>query len=292
MLRPPEHQVAGHYVSEGNLGPLIDGSGLFYKPLQSNSRGENELAFYSSFFSHPGVPHRIRSSFFPSFHGTQLLPHSAAPSDLHPHLVLEDLVADFKSPSIIDVKIGSRTWYPQADDDYLRKCLDKDRESTSLTLGFRVSGVQISGPGSVIWKPERDEIKRFTTTDVRRALRRFVSTNNSGSVPSPDCALATEVYGGSEGVLAQLMELKAWFEDQTLFHFYSSSVLVVYEKRADGVKARVKMVDFAHVLEGDGVIDHNFLGGLCSLIKFVSEILTDPEESKATTPSPQVEDGP
>ena len=37
-------------------------------------------------------------------------------------------------------------------------------------------------------------------------------------------------------------------------------------------------MDFAHVEEGNGVIDHNFLGGLCSLIKFISEVLTDPAE--------------
>ncbi|KAL0316551.1 UNVERIFIED_CONTAM: Inositol polyphosphate multikinase beta [Sesamum radiatum] len=41
----------------------------------------------------------------------------------------------------------------------------------------------------------------------------------------------------------------------------------------------IKLVDFAHVFEGRGVIDHNFLGGLCSLIKFISEILTTLEDS-------------
>lgn len=123
------------------------------------------------------------------------------------------------------------------------------------------------------WKPDRDEARKYTVIDVRLVLRQFVSKNPDDI--HPDCAMASSVYGGSNGVLAQLLELKSWFEDQTLFHFYSTSVLISYEK--GGNAARVKMVDFAHVMEGEGIIDHNFLGGLCSLIKFVSEILTDPE---------------
>jgi hypothetical protein len=57
-----------------------------------------------------------------------------------------------------------------------------------------------------------------------------------------DCARARRRGGvrrqGGVGVLSQLRELKAWFE-------------------------------------GDGVIDDNFLGGLCSLIKFISDIVAE-----------------
>ncbi|KAF6163789.1 hypothetical protein GIB67_012148 [Kingdonia uniflora] len=40
----------------------------------------------------------------------------------------------------------------------------------------------------------------------------------------------------------------------------------------------VKLVDFAHVVEDEGIIDHNLLGGLCSLIKLVSDIVNSPGE--------------
>jgi 1D-myo-inositol-tetrakisphosphate 5-kinase/inositol-polyphosphate multikinase len=56
----------------------------------------------------------------------------------------------------------------------------------------------------------------------------------------------------------------------------------VYEKekvlKGERSDAEVKLIDFAHVTEGKDIIDHNFLGGLCSLIKFISEILTSPDE--------------
>ncbi|XP_058092820.1 inositol polyphosphate multikinase beta-like [Magnolia sinica] len=274
MFKVPDHQVAGHQARDGNLGPLVDGLGHFFKPLQSNDRGSNEVAFYNSFSSNPRLPDHIRH-FFPIFYGTQLLEASDG-SGLRSHLVMEDLISNLLHPSVIDFKIGSRTWYGAASEDYIQKCLKKDRESTTLPLGFRISGLQIYESKELgYWKPDKERVKGFTLEDVRLVLRKFVSSNPSSN-SEPDCLYASTIYGGSSGILAQLLELKAWFEDQTIYHFYSSSVLMMYEKdavEAGKSNAKVKLVDFAHVLEGEGVIDHNFLGGLCSLIKFVSEIL-------------------
>ncbi|KAF3441387.1 hypothetical protein FNV43_RR15301 [Rhamnella rubrinervis] len=279
MFKVPDHQVAGHQAGNGVLGPLIDDSGHFYKPLQSGERGSKEVAFYKSFSSNTEIQDRIRK-FFPIFHGTMLIEASDG-SGLQPHLVLEDVVFRRLNPSIMDVKIGSRTWYPQASEDYILRCLKKDRETTSLPLGFRISGLQIFGSKeSGVWRPDRKSIINFTAQNVRLVLRKFVSSNTSGdSSTEPDCSFASTVYSGSTGILAQLLELKAWVEDQTIFHFYSSSVLMVYERESieKGMSsgATVKLIDFAHAVECDGVIDHNFLGGLCSLIKFISEILAN-----------------
>ena len=40
-----------------------------------------------------------------------------------------------------------------------------------------------------------------------------------------------DIYGGSNGALAQLKRLEAWFAAQRDFCFYSSSVLIIYEVR-------------------------------------------------------------
>lgn len=266
MLKVPDHQVAGHQARDGNLGPLVDDSGRFYKPLQNDARGSREAAFYTSFSSNARIPNHIRR-FFPTYYGTQLLEASNG-SGMHPHLVLEDIVSSRLNPSLMDIKMGARTWYPEAPKDYIQKCFKKDMESTSPQLGFRISGLQVYG-SEESWKPEKKFVQSFSTEDVRVVLRKFVSSNSD---LDPDCCLASSVYGGSDGILAQLLELKAWFEDQTIFHFSSCSVLLVYGTDSG---AEVKLIDFAHVVEGKGVIDHNFLGGLCSLIKFISEVLTN-----------------
>ncbi|KAE8659925.1 Inositol polyphosphate multikinase beta [Hibiscus syriacus] len=278
MLKVPEHQVAGHQAIDGNLGPLVDDSGRFYKPLQANERGTKELAFYQSLFSDTLVPDHIRR-FFPVFYGSQLLEASDG-SGLRPHLVLQDLASNHLNPSILDVKMGSRTWYPEASDDYIQRCLEKDRTTTSVSLGFRISGLQIyQSKESGFWKSARKDVLSFTADNVRLVLRKFVSSNSSvGSNAKLDCCFARSVYGGPAGVLEQLLELKTWFEDQTIYHFNSTSLLILFDEesllKGRTPFAEVKLIDFAHVAEGEGVIDHNFLGGLCSLIKFISEVFS------------------
>ncbi|EPS70612.1 hypothetical protein M569_04146 [Genlisea aurea] len=287
MLKAPDHQVAGHKADGGNLGPLVDDSGRFYKPLQGNERGSNEVSFYSSFSSDTKVPDHI-ARFFPKFHGTQLVEASNG-SGKQPHLVLEDVTFGRVNPSVMDIKIGSRTWAPQSPQDYIHKCFEKDRTTSSLRLGFRLSGIQIfQSKESGIWKPEkRSSIQSLAADEVKLYLKKFVSSDAS----TPDSAFASIVYGGSAGILSQLLELKSWFEDQTKYHFYSSSILMMFEKESalDGKRSprpEIKVIDFAHVFEGEGVIDHNFLGGLSSLIKFLSEILTFPDGCETT-----IEDG-
>lgn len=273
----PDHQVAGHRALNGKLGPLIDELGRFYKPLQKNERGSREADFYQSFMSEERVPDKVRK-FFPKFHGIELIEASDR-SGPQPHLVLEDVVSNYTNPCIMDIKIGSRTWYPQASEDYIQKCLKKDRESSSLSLGFRVSGVQIYRSEELgYWKPYYKLFQNYTADEVRLVLRKFTSSNIKSIEHDKDldCALALSVYGGISGILEQLQELKSWFEEQTIYHFYSCSVLMVYDKESlkEGKGPAIKLVDFAHVFEGNGVIDHNFLGGICSFIKFISELVT------------------
>uniref|UniRef100_A0A2P2QWQ4 Inositol polyphosphate multikinase n=1 Tax=Rhizophora mucronata TaxID=61149 RepID=A0A2P2QWQ4_RHIMU len=210
MLKAPEHQVAGHQARDGQLGPLTDDSGHFYKPLQGNERGSRELAFYTSFSSNTRVPDHIRK-FFPIFYGTQILQASDG-SGMLPHIVLQDVVPKCIHPSIMDVKIGSRTWYPEASEDYIQLCFKKDRETSSSKLGFRISGLQVYGENeSEFWKPKRKLVQNLAADEVRLVLKKFVSANST-SDPNlePDCSFASIIYGGSNGILAQLLELKEW----------------------------------------------------------------------------------
>ncbi|KAL8230449.1 hypothetical protein R6Q57_000227 [Mikania cordata] len=199
-------------------------------------------------------------------------------------MVLQDLTSAHVNPSVMDIKIGSRTWGPKASEAYIAKCLKKDTESTSIPLGFRISGLQVYiDDDSGFYKPHINYIRKTGPDDVRLLLRKFVSSNPSSAEMEmergPDCSLVSLVYGGPNGILAQLLELKAWFEDQTIYHFYACSFLFMFEKglalKGAWSKTTVKLIDFAHVTEGNGVIDHNFLGGISSLIKFISDILAE-----------------
>ncbi|KAL8506048.1 hypothetical protein ACS0TY_017055 [Phlomoides rotata] len=43
MLKVPDHQVVGHQAGNGRLRPLVDDWGRFYKPLQGDEHGSNEI---------------------------------------------------------------------------------------------------------------------------------------------------------------------------------------------------------------------------------------------------------
>lgn len=75
------------------------------------------------------------------------------------------------------------------------------------------------------------------------------------------------VYGGPYVAITQLHNLKAWFENQKLYHCFSTSISIVYEG------GELKLLDFAHVLYDQDAIDENFLVGLNALIKMLSNIV-------------------
>ncbi|XP_059073078.1 inositol polyphosphate multikinase alpha-like isoform X1 [Cryptomeria japonica] len=293
LLCPPINQVAGHYAEGGNIGPLIDKAGRFYKPLQNNQRGQHEVEFYEKFWADQTIP-PIVQDLFPRFYGTRSV-QASDETGMCEYAVIEDLTYHFHHPSVIDIKMGSRTWYPGATEEYIKKCLDKDGQSTSALLGFRLSGLQVYEIATkATWKPGKEWCNALSTEEVRLALKRFVSTNPF-SETDPDGSLASFVYGEPGGVLSQLLELKSWFEEQTCFHFSSASILLIYEgdskstiQNSPRSGVSVKLVDFAHVINGQNIIDHNFLGGLCSLIKVISQTTADlgkklPEEPPLTT---------
>lgn len=58
-------------------------------------------------------------------------------------LELEDVAKQYRHPSIIDIKLGFRTWYPSADQRYIDKCKAKDASTTQAALGFKICGMQV-----------------------------------------------------------------------------------------------------------------------------------------------------
>ncbi len=57
-------------------------------------------------------------------------------------VALEDVARHYRRPSICDIKVGFRTWYPSGDAAYIQRCQLKDAATTQATLGFKVCGMQ------------------------------------------------------------------------------------------------------------------------------------------------------
>ena len=102
--------------------------------------------------------------------------------------------------------------------------------------------------------------------------------------------------------IKKLNEIKLWFEKQKTYHFYASSLLVVYEADVENDAnnnnnnsnspndnnsskldfVRVVLADFAHVYPANGSLDENFLFGLKKLIDSLSLLLSPNYKFKET----------
>ena len=77
--------------------------------------------------------------------------------------------------------------------------------------------------------------------------------------------------------LCVLEQMQRWFQSQTTYHFYASSVILAYDAISDPTvnSIRVKLVDFAHLSPAkDSACDENFLYGLNSLIDCLKMIIS------------------
>ncbi|GMH36539.1 hypothetical protein BSKO_04407 [Bryopsis sp. KO-2023] len=295
-LRPCQHQVAGHLFEAGKEGSLVDDLGHFYKPLQPGPRGERELAFYKRLFrmfrssSRTGVQHAGADSssaddqeefscrgeggesqrtdaileFVPRFSGT-------IETGGRTLLMLKDVGASYSKPCVIDIKIGYRTWYASADERYIARARAKDQATTQASLGFKICGWQVyKHSKGKICRASKSYCKTMSEAQVDGAFLDFA--DNERGIRSES------VLGMTSGALPQLLDLRKWFQHQTLFHFYSSSILIFYEGLATcpgDLNVRVSMVDFAHTFPVEGNWDDNFLGGLTSLIGKLQAISED-----------------
>ncbi|KAL6766388.1 hypothetical protein ACKKBG_A35830 [Auxenochlorella protothecoides x Auxenochlorella symbiontica] len=180
-------------------------------------------------------------------------------------LELEDLARGYRHPCIVDIKIGYRTWYPEAGDEaYIARCKQKDAATTQARLGFKICGMQVwrSCQGGY-WRASKRWCKTLPEALVDKALMSFTN-NEKGLHPQ-------HVFGGPHGAVAQLQTLLSWVDVQRSFRFYSSSILLLYEgdaQDAEGAAVRVRLVDFAHSFRtNSSARDDNFLLGLTSLMQ-------------------------
>lgn len=189
-------------------------------------------------------------------------------------LELEDLARMYSHPCIIDIKIGHRTWYPDADESYIERCKKKDANTTQLDLGFKICGMQVYRHSvGGYWRASKRWCKTLSKSTIDRALESFVH-NENGLKPM-------DVYGGPGGVIHQMSLLEEWFAYQTEFCFYSSSILILYEgdaKSSSEANISLRMVDFAHAFstknEEQMGRDENYLEGLKSFKAHLVRLLS------------------
>ena len=217
-------------VADGKQGCLANNEGLFYKPIQSGARGEREQEFYQEHLRK--LPLEIQRMYPTIYRLVHVCLWGMGGTS---HLELEDIKHGYLRPCVIDVKVGFQTWYPGASEEYINKCKAKDIATGNAKLGFKVCGLQTFLPSVVrMVRADKSWCKQcaHNYVAVHELLEKYLWDGHN--------SLAREVIGGSSGALAQLEALEAWFAQQTMLHFYSASVLLVYEGHPDPDSERVR----------------------------------------------------
>eukprot|EP01126_Amoeba_proteus_P013784 TRINITY_DN1590_c0_g1_i17.p1 TRINITY_DN1590_c0_g1~~TRINITY_DN1590_c0_g1_i17.p1 ORF type:complete len:868 (-),score=278.55 TRINITY_DN1590_c0_g1_i17:163-2766(-) len=246
--------------SVGGHGGIIFGPepGMLRKKISGNMK--EELDFYLS------LEERNLGSglkFMPQFHGSVVV-------DGELYIIMEDLTYGKLKPCVIDMKIGKQTWAPDAPVEKREKMEKKDKNSSSHYLGSRIIGFNrylVEEDRKV--KMGREITKMVSPDQYPKLIRSFFDNGKEIRVDvMKEC-------------VNQMERLVSWWEQQTSFSTYSSSLLVVYDGASPVPVVTVKVIDFAHVINLDGNSkDENFLFGLRSNLRIFTEIIEEETENR------------
>jgi len=187
------------------------------------------------------------------------------------YLRLQDLNARFAIPCVCDVKMGTRHYDDDAPPEKVLRHIEKSRNTTSGSVGIRFTGMQVySRREQKYYFRDKYHGRTLKDDDLPGEFRFFFSDG---------FRLRVKVV---RMILDKLEQLLPYIEQQKLFKFYSSSLLLVYEGNEDGennegdqnVNVDVRMIDFAHTQPSGGAEgDEGYAFGLCNLISILRKLL-------------------
>ncbi|XP_065295528.1 inositol polyphosphate multikinase-like isoform X2 [Dermacentor albipictus] len=138
-----DYQIAGHVHGNNKtkLGLLKHKDGSILKPLlSSDERTLREHKFYEEVFrAEEPLPELLTlRTFLPKYLGTWKTDYLGQEVE---YLRLDDVTREFRSPSVMDVKIGAQTYDPLAEPE--KVALEEAKYTWSRQLGFRILGMRV-----------------------------------------------------------------------------------------------------------------------------------------------------
>ncbi|KAI9505772.1 hypothetical protein GGI25_001184 [Coemansia spiralis] len=245
-LRQFDFQVAGH---PGLLE--VEGGGMLIKPLGY----EKELVFYEKVESHcPAL-----RPFLPVFYGT--LEHATDSeqngSCKKKYICIENAVSGFRSPCVIDIKIGAQIWDDDMTPEKRERMMKRAQARTSGKLGIAVSGMRIHGQAAM----DREWCNGLTDTTIINTFGAYFAPAEENVSPEYRRHIIQQF-------IKEITELRAVIAS-TETRMYASSLLLVYEasrERHDQLDTRASMADPANRHDSeDGDSDNDDDGALLDM---------------------------
>ena len=198
------------------------------------------------------------------------------------YLLLHSLTVTFSKPCVMDLKMGTQTFEPDAPTE--KRLREFGKYPKQPEYGFRIVGMRVYDPDH----PEADErgfrlySKEYgraltTKTQLLEAFRTFFAAGaNSAGVESREDKDRVRLRSMTN-ILQNIRPLRKWFDDNMSLEFRASSLLIIFEGdpvKGNGDATLVKMIDFGHVRRNvDG--DPGYIIGLKTIKSLLTEIVED-----------------
>jgi len=232
-------------------------------------------------------------TFYPELHLLQdlsrfMVDYYGITKDLPSYMILSDETIPFVQPCIIDLKIGTKTYEPDAKPSKKKSQMKKYPQQQ--LFGFRIVGMrkyqyqhtydqnQCESGGEVdsphITKMDKLGGRSLITNDnMLLAFKSFFNMNDSNHLTIQRKKRIVIAF------LSKLQSLRHLIVDpKNSIALYASSLLLMYEGVEDEPSISdesvvLKMIDFAHVRKQSGV-DEGYLHGIDNIIRIFNEIIT------------------
>ena len=138
----------------------------------------NEVKFYQQLYAEDASPAlKEFRALAPEFLGIEEI-------EGEKFIIMEDLLQNLPNGSLMDIKLGRETYPPHADIEKKTKENEKNQKTTTLELGFRVTGlIRRDKQGNVIEKSTRHDCYFFVTKDnIVEKIRNIFKSNEQESV--------------------------------------------------------------------------------------------------------------
>lgn len=248
----------------GHSGGVVFDGDVLLKRFQSDGRGVREAESLIMLSASPEW-----RPYVPRFFGLK------TDTSGERWITMENLIAGMGQPAVLDLKIGTRQYSPDATEKKRRKQLEKAQRTTAASLGLVVVGCTVTG---------------------HRAQHEVSAEEMPGIL---------KTYLGTEARVQHARHFAAallgHFQMQGDYAFFGSSLLFVYDASlGEGAPLRICMVDFCHVHSMDemreeaeakalGVTfvprDFSYIYGLTTLIGFLDGIIFRKPEVEGQPPA-------
>lgn len=177
-------------------------------------------------------------------------------------IILEDLCFGYKFPCILDLKIGTRQFGLNCDNDKIKRKTIKENISLTKNYGFRIAGCKYDD----VLCGKKDCLT-FSYSQAKNMIFDFCSCN----------------YDIAKCFYNKLIEFYNDMQNiNKYFRFYTSSLLLIYDNNNPINTIKIAMIDFAHTysineLSDEQIIDKNYddgyIFGIKNLIKLFECII-------------------